>query len=457
MEKRESLVLKPLNSLGASSLESTLSSESSRSPKQTFPSSIKKLPEWLLDYANQQGTDQNNNENHQLYRSNHSTEAQSDGKQVQKNICQMRPLTENSGLGRPLWFQELLQARRHSEVLLPSSFEEEDMAYRLSSMEMDHDLGNSSDNVDIIMILDDENDEKLSPIPTNTKIGDKELKVSPTLSSSSPSSRRSSLQLLIEPRKPRSLSQFFNCNDFKLESKEIDDIFNTDHSKPAFYSDKFDKKGCSDNSDLLLTDLNGLQSSDEDCDLEEATIFKRKDRGHRDSYTAADIDLVSLDEPEMETDFIIPELPEGRELVLDIKSNWGDEDYVGFNGIEIFDLKTSSHPTIEKITCETNSKSDAKKLIDGVYRTHDDSHIWMTDYSPFNVTRLVIRFQEKISIVLIRLWNYNKSRIYSYRGIRYVTMNLDGVVIFKGEIAKAIGELVGPPERFGDVNNTFYY
>ena len=45
---------------------------------------------------------------------------------------------------------------------------------------------------------------------------------------------------------------------------------------------------------------------------------------------------------------------------------------------------------------------------------------------------------------MVRIWNYNKSRIHSYRGARLIECTLDGRVIFKGEIKKAPGNLNDP-------------
>ena len=56
-------------------------------------------------------------------------------------------------------------------------------------------------------------------------------------------------------------------------------------------------------------------------------------------------------------------------------------------------------------------------------------------------------------IVFYLLWqNYNKSRIHSFRGVRDIEITLDGNVIFKGEIQRACGGIMGGSEAFGDVS-----
>lgn len=47
--------------------------------------------------------------------------------------------------------------------------------------------------------------------------------------------------------------------------------------------------------------------------------------------------------------FIIPTLPKGKILRIQIESNWGDEQFVGLNGIEIFDAVSSKLAKIEQV------------------------------------------------------------------------------------------------------------
>ena len=49
-------------------------------------------------------------------------------------------------------------------------------------------------------------------------------------------------------------------------------------------------------------------------------------------------------------------LPKGKELIINIKSSWGDNHYVGLNGVEVF----SSSGELVKI-------SDVRKFVSNLY------------------------------------------------------------------------------------------
>ncbi|KAH7643524.1 hypothetical protein HUG17_5886 [Dermatophagoides farinae] len=189
------------------------------------------------------------------------------------------------------------------------------------------------------------------------------------------------------------------------------------------------------------------------------------------SATFKSIENLKLDEMTknivVEEDCIIPEMPTGIELSLILMENWGDQNFIGLNGIEILD-QFGNRPPIENVFLDNDENrrqqnNDLYKLIDNVYRTHDDSHIWQCRFDNHRQSHhnqgnndglpvtIVFRFEKPTTIALIRIWNYNKSRIHSYRGVKYAKVKLDEQTIFCGEIAKACGDLTGTLENFGDV------
>ncbi len=94
-------------------------------------------------------------------------------------------------------------------------------------------------------------------------------------------------------------------------------------------------------------------------------------------------------------------------------------------------------------------------MVDGVNRTRDDLHMWLAPFTPGHAHLIRIRFAEPITVAMVRVWNYNKSRIHSTRGARDVEMYLDGGVVFRGEIARAWGGLTGGTEAFGEVSTNW--
>lgn len=111
--------------------------------------------------------------------------------------------------------------------------------------------------------------------------------------------------------------------------------------------------------------------------------------------------------------FIIPELPSGDLLVMDILSTWGDKHYVGLNGIEIFS-DTGEPAKIKKIYAETTNISQSSdnnhnpfivaNLINGINRTRDDANLWLTPYSFGEHHYVYIIFEFAITVAMIRIW-----------------------------------------------------
>uniref|UniRef100_A0A3Q0KQ96 DUF4457 domain-containing protein n=1 Tax=Schistosoma mansoni TaxID=6183 RepID=A0A3Q0KQ96_SCHMA len=154
--------------------------------------------------------------------------------------------------------------------------------------------------------------------------------------------------------------------------------------------------------------------------------------------------------------FSIPELPFGHQLLFDIISTWGNLNYVGLTGIEIFlsngmNITTLCHITsypfnIDNLSDYTdndnhNDSNRITNLIDGINYTCDKKHMWLI---PFNLgdrhfIQITLPKWIQSSIALIRIWNYNQSLRHSLYGVKEMIIYLDKQPIFYGEINKAQG------------------
>jgi hypothetical protein len=157
------------------------------------------------------------------------------------------------------------------------------------------------------------------------------------------------------------------------------------------------------------------------------------------------------------SDFWIPKMPIGKTLVFNIISTWGDNHYVGLSGIEIFDNEGSqvklnpedimaNPPDINILPGYINDPRTVDKLVNKHCFTGDDLHVWLAPFTRGQEHTIQIDLPKFTTISMIRIWNYNKSRVHSFRGVRLLKITLDDLPIFKGEIIKAPGVLTNPAQ-----------
>eukprot|EP00892_Ulva_mutabilis_P007841 jgi/Ulvmu1/5429/UM022_0224.1 len=158
-------------------------------------------------------------------------------------------------------------------------------------------------------------------------------------------------------------------------------------------------------------------------------------------------------------DFCMPEEPTGRYLELRLFSTWGDMHYIGLSAIEVFDrhgILIALSDRIAQVTADPHSVNVLAEyggdprvpsnLFDGVNCTSSDLHQWLAPYSPGKVHSVRIDLGRIVSLGMLRMWNYNKSRIHSQRGVRSMEAWLGGQCIFQGEISQAPGAVHGAPQ-----------
>ncbi len=146
---------------------------------------------------------------------------------------------------------------------------------------------------------------------------------------------------------------------------------------------------------------------------------------------------------------VFANLPSGRVLQMDILSTWGDPHYVGLTGVELFDDQgepvafadaraqlRAEPPDINVLPGYGHDPRVVSNLVDGVLRTCDDLHLWLAPFTRGRRHVVWLDMAQERSLSMVRVWNYNKSRIHSFRGARFIELRLDQHLIFRGEINK---------------------
>ena len=164
-------------------------------------------------------------------------------------------------------------------------------------------------------------------------------------------------------------------------------------------------------------------------------------------------------EEPLPTTATIPTLPSGRTLTINCLSTWGDIHYIGLNGIELYDARgeeivirnpsLQSHGNPDSINVLPEYSDDprvASNLFNSLNRTMDDNSVWLAPFTQGADHLVTVEFGVVQRISMVRVWNYNKSRPHTYRGVKEMEMYLDGVLIFRGEVGKASGGMVACEE-----------
>lgn len=170
------------------------------------------------------------------------------------------------------------------------------------------------------------------------------------------------------------------------------------------------------------------------------------------------------------------QLPTGEALRLDVYSTWGDQNYVGLNGLEFFDGSgVLIQPNLGGMVPSDSSSRDVcissieayppglgslaggdvedprkvSNLLDGVNITRNDLHVWLapqinTTYFEGNdplpttdskfglIATITVRFSKPTQLSFMRIFNYNKSRAHNQRGVKKCKILLDENTIYEG-------------------------
>lgn len=144
----------------------------------------------------------------------------------------------------------------------------------------------------------------------------------------------------------------------------------------------------------------------------------------------------------------IPITPLINGITCKLLSTWDNKTTVGLNGIEVFntegekvEVRIDNLKISSKIGKIPSNARNNEKLINDDFNNCDEKKQWVCFVGRKFPLEIKLKFKEPQNIALIRVWNYNGSRIHAGKGVKNMLISdySDNKLLFAGCVRKASG------------------
>uniref|UniRef100_A0A158P9I6 DUF4457 domain-containing protein n=1 Tax=Angiostrongylus cantonensis TaxID=6313 RepID=A0A158P9I6_ANGCA len=136
---------------------------------------------------------------------------------------------------------------------------------------------------------------------------------------------------------------------------------------------------------------------------------------------------------------------------LRLLSSWGDEFYIGLNGIELYDrqdkrINVGPHNLAafpESVNILPSVEGDPRaclNLINGCNDTDRAEQMWLTPILPNRCARVFFVFDDLVAVSTIVIYNYRKT---PSRGVRHISVSIDDIIVYSGDVPASTAEATG--------------
>nr|CDJ96207.1 Protein K04F10.2 [Haemonchus contortus] len=136
---------------------------------------------------------------------------------------------------------------------------------------------------------------------------------------------------------------------------------------------------------------------------------------------------------------------------LQLLSSWGDEFYIGLNGIELYDrrherIKVKAHNLAafpESVNILPTVEDDPRtslNLINGCNDTDRAEEMWLTPMLPNRCARVFFVFDMPVAVSCVVIYNYRKTPT---RGVRHISVSVDDLIVYSGDVPASTVEKTG--------------